>query len=122
MPTNYITSLKNARLDQVTAAIGSNGRIQIGTLGMTAVLATVPLATVAAPAAVNGVLTFTMPQSDTSAVGGGIAAEARIVTSSLVPVVTGLTVGVNSGDVRLDSTNISAGQTLTINSATITHG
>lgn len=118
----YTTALKNARLDQVTAAIGPSGFIQIGTANMAVVLATVPLAISAAPAANNGVLTFSMPQSDTNAAATGTAAAARIVTASLVPVATGLTVGVGSGDVQLDSTSISIGQTLTLNSATITHG
>ena len=122
MPVSYLTSLKNARLDQVTDAIGANGKIQIGTAGMATILSTVPLATPAAPPAVNGVLTFTMPQSDTSAAASGLAAEARIVTSGLSPVVSGLTVGVGAGDVQMDSLNIASTQTLTLNSATITHG
>lgn len=122
MAVTYTTALKNTRLDAVTTAIGASGFIQIGSAGMASILATIPLAATAAPAASGGVLTFTMPQSDTSADNAGTAAEARIVTSALASVVTGLTVGVGSGDVQLDSLAISAGQTVTLNSAVITHG
>lgn len=121
MSVTYIAALKNARLDAVTAAIGASGFIQIGTAGMASVLATIPLAATAAPAASGGALTFTMPQSDTSADATGTAAEARIVTSALASVVTGLTVGVGSGDVQLDSVSITAGQTVTLSSAVIAH-
>jgi hypothetical protein len=72
--------------------------------------------------AVSGdVLTFTMPQSDTAADNSGTAAEARIRTSADADVVTGLTVGTSGTNIVLDSTSITAGQTVTINSATITH-
>ena len=88
---------------------------------MAAVLATIPLADPAGSVS-NGVLTFTMPQSDTSADGTGTAAAARIRDSDNNDVVTGLTVGTSGTDVILDSVSITTGQTVTINSATLTHG
>jgi hypothetical protein len=63
-----------------------------------------------------------MPQSDTSADGTGTAAAARIRTGADGDVVTGLTVGTGSEDIVLDSTSITTGQTVTISSATISHG
>jgi hypothetical protein len=122
MAVTYTTALKNTRLDAVTTAIGTSGFLQIGTTGMGTVLATIPLAATAAPSASGGVLTFTMPQSDTSADATGMAAEAQIVTSALAAVVTGLTVGLSAADVVLDSLSITAGQTVTLSSAAITHG
>ncbi|MBL4744227.1 MAG: hypothetical protein JKX87_06280 [Cycloclasticus sp.] len=125
MSVTYTATLKNTRLNAVTTAIGASGFIQIGTAGMASILATIPLAATAAPAASGGVLTFTMPQSDNSAdATSPAAAEARIVTSALATVASGLTVGISGSgaDVILDSVSITAGQTVTLNSAAITHG
>jgi hypothetical protein len=122
MAVTYTTAVKNARLDAVTTAIGTTGVLEIGTTGMASILATIDLANPAAPGASGGVLTFTMPQSDTSADNDGTAAEARIRTSSGgTNIVTGLTVSTSGADINLDSTSITSGQTVTISSATITH-
>lgn len=121
MSVTYSTAVKNARLDAVTTAIGSSGKLEIGTAGMGSVLATIPLANPAAPGASSGVLTLTMPQSDTSADASGTAAAARIRTGADADVVTGLTVGTSGTDIVLNSTSITAGQQVTVNSATITH-
>lgn len=122
MSATYTTAVKDARLNAVTTAIGATGVLEIGTTGMGAILATIPLANPAAPAASGGVLTFSMPQSDTSADNTGTAAAARIRTASGgTDIVTGLTVGTSGADIILDSVSITAGQTVTINSGTITH-
>lgn len=122
MAVTYTTAVKNARMNAVTTAIGATGVLEIGTTGMGTVLATIPLANPAAPGASGGVLTFTMPQSDTSADATGTAAAARIRTATGgTDIVTGLTVGTSGQDINLDSTSITAGQTVTITSATITH-
>ena len=122
MAVTYVDSLKNTRLDDVTTAIGASGKLEIGTAGMAVVLATILLANPAAPGAVGGVLTLTMPQSDASADASGTAAAARIRTGADADVVTGLTVGTSGTDIILNSTSITAGQQVTIDSATITHG
>lgn len=122
MAVVYTTAVKNARLNAVTTAIGTTGVLEIGTTGMATVLATIPLANPAAPAAASGVLTFTMPQSDVSADATGTAAAARIRTASGgTDVVTGLTVGTSGTDIVLDNLSIAITQQVTINSATITH-
>lgn len=122
MAVVYTTAVKNARLNAVTTAIGTTGVLEIGTTGMAAVLATISLANPAAPAAASGVLTFTMPQSDTAADATGTAAAARIRTATGgTDVVTGLTVGTSGTDIVLDNLSINVGQQVTINSATITH-
>jgi len=122
MSVVYPDALKNTRLDAVTTAIGATGKLEIGTAAMAAILATIPLANPAAPGAASGVLTFTMPQSDTSADNTGTAAAARIRTGADADVVTGLTVGTGAENIVLNSTSITATQTVTISSATITHG
>jgi hypothetical protein len=125
MATDYSTLLKNARLDLVNDYINAGagaGYIEIATTGHALVLATITLADPAAPAAAAGVLTMTMPQSDSSADNTGTAAEAKIFDSDSLEVVGGLTVGIAATDIILDSTAITQLQTVTINTATITHG
>lgn len=122
MSVTYTTAVKNARLNAVTTAIGATGVLEIGTAGMATILATIPLANPAAPAASGGVLSLTMPQSDASADASGTAAAARIRTASGgTDVMTGLSVGTSGADINLDSVSITAGQTVTISSASITH-
>lgn len=123
MAVTYTTAVKNARLNAVTTAIGTTGVLEIGTTGMGTVLATIALGNPAAAAASGGVLTFSgFPRSDTAADASGTAAAARIRTASGgTDIVTGLTVGTTGSDINLDSVTISAGQTVTINSMSITH-
>lgn len=121
MSVTYTTAVKNARLNAVTTQIGAAGKLEICSAAYAAVLATIALANPAAPGAASGVLTFTMPQSDSSADATGTAAIARIRDGSNVDIVTGLTVGLSGSDINLDSLSITAGQTVTINSAAITH-
>lgn len=125
MSVIYTTAVKNVRLDAVTTAIGTTGVLEIGTTGMASVLATIALGNPAAAAAASGVLTFAgFPRSDTAADATGTAAAARIRTASGgTDIVTGLAVTLTGGggDITLDSLSITAGQTVTINSMTITH-
>lgn len=124
MAVVYTTAVKNARLDAVISQIGSTGVLEIGTTSMASVLATISLNSTAGTTS-GGVLTFSgFPKSDTAADATGTAAAARIRTSSGgTDIVTGLTVTLSGGggDIILDSLSITAGQTVTINSATITH-
>lgn len=125
MAVNYPVDVKNARLDAVAAKIDAGtgpGKLEIGTAGMASVLATIVLSDPCAAAAASGILTFSgFPKSDTSADATGTAAAARIRDSNDVDVITGLTVGTSGTDIVLDSTSITAGQTVTINSASISH-
>ena len=122
MAITYTTAVKNARLNAVVTAIGSTGVLEIGTAGMASVLATIALDATAGTAS-GGVLTFSsFPKSDTSADNTGTAAVARIRTASAgTDIITGLTVGTSASDINLDSLSITAGQTITITAATITH-
>lgn len=125
MAVTYTTAVKNARMDAVAAQIDAGsgaGVLQIGTTSMASVLAEFTLNDPCAAAASGGVLTLSgFPKSDTSANNTGTAAAARIRDSNGVDIITGLTVGTSASDINLDSTSITSGQTVTINSATITH-
>lgn len=141
MTVAYSTTLKNNRLQlvndlaaskTVTASTGSAtaGSIVIGTSalsGATGVLATIPLATAGSagggfstPASGQMVLSGT-PLSATASAGGA-AALAEVRNNAGTVIASGLVVGVGTGDIQLNSTTISSGQTVTISSGTITHG
>lgn len=116
----YAAGLRTSRMQEVVTTIGTTGKLEIGTAGMVSVLATIPLANPAGTVS-GDVLTFTMPQSDTAADASGTAAEARIRTGVNADVITSLTVGTSGTNIVLDSVSITSGQTVTINSGTITH-
>lgn len=123
MAVTYTTAVKTARMAAVNTAIGTAGVLEIGTSAMASILATIPLANPAGTVS-NGVLTLTMPRSDASADNTGVPAVARIRTASGgTDIITGLTVTLigGGGDVQLDSLSITAGQNVTVGSATITH-
>lgn len=116
----YTTAVKTARMEAVKTALGASGKLEIGTTGMASILAVIPLST--GGTVTNGVWTLiASPTSDTAADNTGAAAAARIRTSGNTDIVTGLTVGLSGSDINLDSLSITAGQTVTVNSATITH-
>lgn len=119
----YATTLRTTRMTDVKTAIDAGsaaGYIEIGTTSMGTVLATITL-TDPCGSVSGDVLTFTMPHSDTSADASGTAAAARIKDSDGNVVVSGLTVGTSGTNIVLDSVSITAGQTVTLTSATITH-
>jgi hypothetical protein len=124
MSVVYTTAVKAARMtavrDQIDAGAGA-GVLQIGTTGMATVLAEITLADPSGTVS-GAVLTLSgFPRSDTSANATGTAAAARIRDSNGTDIITGLTVGTSGSDINLDNTSINTGQTVTINSATITH-
>lgn len=121
MSVTYTTAVKNARLDAVTTQLGTTAKLEIGTASMAAVIVTFNLNNPAAAGAASGVLTFSGFPKTSAASAGGTAAAARLRTGANVDIVTGLTVGTSGSDINLDSTNVSSGQNVTINSATITH-
>ena len=124
MAVTYTNAVKTARMtavrDLIDAGAGA-GVLQIGTTGMATILAEITLNDPSGTIA-SGVLTLSgFPKSDTSANASGTAAAARIRDSNSVDIVTGLTVGLTGSDINLDSVSITAGQTVTINSAVLTH-
>ena len=123
MAANYRTSLKTTRMTAVRDDIDSGagaGYIEICSSAYASVLATITLADPCG-SVTGDTLTFTMPKSDTSADATGTAAIARIKESTGTVIVQGLTVGTSGTDIILSSLAITAGDTVTLNSATITH-
>lgn len=129
MAITYSSTVKTARLTAVLTDLDSgtgSGILKIGTAGMGTVLATITLGSGGAkPSGVvsGNTLTLSGAMSDTSADATGTAAAAAIYRADgTTAVITGLTVGTSGSDINLSSTSITAGQTVTITSAVITHG
>jgi hypothetical protein len=128
---NYSTAIRNARLDAITSAVGTSGKLRIydgsqptnvGTaLGAQVLLADLALSSTFAPAASSGVLTANAITADASADATGTAAWGSLLTSANVRVVD-FTVGTSSSDMIIDSTSITAGQQVSCSSFVITAG
>lgn len=120
------TTLRNARLDAITTAVGTSGKIRIysgtrpasgGTA--TTLLAELPCSAAFAPAASGGVLTANAITSDTTADNSGTATWARVLTSANAFVID-MDVGTSGSDLNLNSTSISAGASVAITSLVLT--
>ena len=123
MAINYSAAVKTARMTVVLDAIDgavTAGTLEIATSGYASVLATITLADPSGAVA-GDTLSFTVPVSDVEADASGTAAVARVKDGDGNVVINNLTVGVATADVILDSTSITAGQTIQINSASIQH-
>lgn len=123
MAITYTTAVKTARMtavrDQIDLGAGA-GILKIRDSG-NVVLASITLADPSGTIT-NDVLTFSgFPRSDTAADATGTANNAIITDSNGTTVISGLTVGLSASDIILDSLSITLGQTVTLNSATITH-
>ena len=115
----YHNDVKNARMAATKTALGASGKLEIGTAGMAQILSTHPLG--AGGTVTGSVWNIISSENSVAATAGGTAAAARIRTSGNADVVTGLTVGIAASDVIIDNTNIASGQTVKVNSASITH-
>ena len=124
MTVTYSNAAAQARLEAVIAKIDAGtgaGKLKIGTTGMASTLVTLTLADPCGTA--SGVtLTFDFdPDISATAANSGTAAAAIITDSDDTTVISGLTVGTSGTDIVLDSVSITAGQTVTIATAVITH-
>lgn len=123
MAVNYAAGIKTTRMQAVRDAIDAGagaGKLELGTAGMAAVLVTVILADPASSVAADVLTLLGVPLSN-DATAGGTLAEARIRDSDNNDVVTGLTVGTSGTDIIVDNTSVANGQTVKVNSGTLTH-
>jgi hypothetical protein len=122
MAVNYAAAVKTSRMQAVRDAINAGaapGKLRIFTAAYASLLAEINLTDPVTVAA--DVLTLLAAPGTAAAGNTGTAAIARITDSDDNMVAEGLTVGTVGTDVILDSTNITSGQDVTINTATITH-
>jgi len=123
----YAPALKTTRMNAVEAALDAGpgaATLVIGTSalsGGTGVLATIPLADPAGTVS-GSVLTLSALPKSAAASAAGTAAKAELRDSTGVVVASGLTVGTSASDIIINSVAISIGQTVQINTGTITHG
>ena len=128
MALAYSSTLRNNRLDEITAAVGASGLLRIydGSRPATGGAATTLLAertcgaTFAAGAAAGG-LTLNAITQDSSANATGTATWFRITTSGGTAVVDG-SVGTSGSDLNLTTTSIVSTQPVSVSSFTITEG
>jgi hypothetical protein len=131
MPFAFSDSVKNAALDAVETAIGTSAVLKIrsgappatiGTADSGTILATLNLPSDWMAAASAGSKAKTGTWEDTAADASGTAAHFRIYASNgTTQHIQGtVTVTGGGGDMTLDSVSITAGQTITITSFTLT--
>jgi hypothetical protein len=128
MRRGYSTALRNARLDEIPAAIGPSGLLRVfagiqpATGGAeTTKLAELALSATAAAAAAAGLLTFNAISDDTSADASGTATWFRITTAAGAHVIDG-TVGTAAADLVFDNVFFVAGGLVSVSSFTIASG
>lgn len=124
MAVNYSAGVKNGRMQTVLTAIdahASPATLEIASAGFASVLATITLSDPSFTLAADVLTMAGVPKSDTSADASGTAAVARIKEGGGTTIVNNLSVGTSGSDINLNSVSITAGQTITITSGTITH-
>jgi hypothetical protein len=131
MALQFSAAVRNARLDAIETTIGATAVLKIRSGSVPADCATADAGTVLATltlpadwmaAASGGSKAKSGTWQDTSADATGTAAHFRIYDSG--GTVCGLqgTVGVGTGDLQVDSTSFTSGQSFTITGFTITDG
>jgi hypothetical protein len=122
MAVSMNVTLRNNRLDQITAFAGAGAKLRVYTAAYAAVLYESTCAATLAAAAASGVLTFNAVANAT-ATGAGVAAIARLLKADGATVVLeGLTVGTSGTNIVITNTTIAVNDTVTTSSATIAEG
>jgi hypothetical protein len=123
MSVDYATTLQTKRLQDVVSAIdaaASAGTLEIGTASMVAVLAVFTLSKPSFAVAGNVMTMLGTPKTATAG-AMGTAANAQIKDGAGNIIISGLTVDIGAADINFNSVAFASGQTITLNSATITH-
>ena len=128
MALGMSATLRNARLDAITTAVGNAGKLKLyngtqpATSGAaTTLLATLILGTPMATAAAAGTLVFATI-ADVTAVASSTCTWGRITTSADV-FVADCTAGTSGTDIIIaGSSTITSGQTVSVTAASITEG
>jgi len=123
----YATTLRNAQLDAITAAVGNAGKLRLydGTRpatggAATTLLAEFTLGTPFAPAAAAAVLSPTLP-ADTTGLAAGTATWGRITTSGGTFVID-VSVATSGAEWILSTTTICIGVNVSVTAATVNAG
>ena len=130
MSLSYHDTLRNNRLDEISALAGTSALLRIyeGTRPSNAGAEGTLLAELTchasqfALAATGGVLTVSAITADSSANATGTASWFRLYASNGTTIVLDGDVGTAGSDLNLDSVSITAGQQVSVSSWTITEG
>lgn len=131
MAVQLSVAVRNARLDAIETTIGATAVLKIRSGSVPADCATADAGTVLATltlpsdwmaAASSGSKAKSGTWQDTSADATGTAAHFRIYESTGTTCGLQGTVGVGSGDLQVDSTSFTSGQSFSITGFTITDG
>ena len=133
MPVQFSVAVRNARLDAVETAVGVSAVLRIRSGSVPAnvaaadsgtVLATLNLPSDWMAVASSGSKALSGTWSDTSADASGTAAHFRVYASdgTTAHIQGTVTATGGGGDMTLDSVSITAGQTVTVTSFTLTDG
>lgn len=130
MAISYVTTLRNAMMDEITTAIGTSGKLKIysgtppanagASLSGNTLLADLDLSSSFANAASGGVLTANSIATE-NPVAAGTATFFRLTTSGGTVVAQG-TVGTSGADLNLATTSLNTSVQVSITSFTITEG
>jgi hypothetical protein len=122
MAVTYSTAAKTARMTAVGDAIGNAGKIKGYTAG-DVLVATWALPSPCYESSSSGVLTLDVnPDITATLATTGTITKATITTSADTVVVSGLTVGTSGTDLIMSSNVVaSTGDTVTLQTATLTH-
>lgn len=118
--TSISVASRNAAIEAWTDLLDS-GDLQVRTAGGTTLLATCGFSATAFGAPAAGSISANAISDDASADASGTAAVVRLRTSATATQADG-TVGVGSGDLQLNDTSVTAGDTVSITGATIAMG
>lgn len=130
MAVQLSTTMRNNRLDQFESTVGTSARLKIFSGSVPANCAAADpagtLATLILPSdwmnAASGGQKTLLGSWTVSASGTGTAQSFRIYDSGVTTCHCQGTCGIGSGDLQLDNTSISSGQTVTITAFTLTDG
>jgi hypothetical protein len=131
MAVQLATSTRNARLNAIETDAGVSAILKLrtgaqpadcGTADSGTVIATINLPSDYFNAASGGTMTKLGTWQDASADSSGTPAHFRLYKTDGTTCIAQGTVGQGSGDLSLDNTTVVAGQTVTVNTFTLTDG
>jgi len=124
MSVVYANALKDTRMTAVVTALDAQtgfATLEICTAAYAAVLVVITLQKPSFSESAQAITMSGAPKSG-AATGTGTAAAARFKDGAGTVQINNLTVGTAGADINLNSTSITAGQTVTMTSAVINHG
>jgi hypothetical protein len=119
MSVVYSLTTKNARMQLVANLIQTMVLGTSALSGATGVLATINLG---ATTVSGGVLTLTSVPITTTGTAAGTASKAELRDGTGTTIASGLAVATTGTEVIIANPNITLGESLTVNSGTLTHG